>query len=277
MIRYRLRMLFLTGVLGGISLSVLYINPYGGEISLSEALLQLSGSRGDFPMGFAMTEMVSFSLRLLPAYLFELFFGIMLYRHFCTASIYIFSRYPKRVRWYFRECLALGGGALLFQVLLVGAALVTAALRYRLYIDAGGLLLGLYALAIPALWTYGATLAVNLVAVKAGSSAGFGVVAGFQTVCIVLFGLEDTLRRYADMVIEPEGKLLRFNPMASLVMGWHTSGIEVLDRAVYAPYRTMDFNHSLALCLALCLGILLAGAWIIQRHELLKADSETGV
>ena len=53
MIRYRLRMLFLTGVLGGISLSVLYINPYGGEISLSEALLQLSGSRGDFPMGFA--------------------------------------------------------------------------------------------------------------------------------------------------------------------------------------------------------------------------------
>ena len=170
-----------------------------------------------------------------------------------------------------------GGGALLFQVLLVGAALVTAALRYRLYIDAGGLLLGLYALVIPALWTYGATLAVNLVAVKAGSSAGFGVVTGFQTVCIVLFGLEDTLRRYADMVIEPEGKLLRFNPMASLVMGWHTSGIEVLDRAVHAPYRTMDFNHSLALCLALCLGILLAGAWIIQRHELLKADSETGV
>ena len=124
MIRYRLRMLFLTGVLGGISLSVLYINPYGGEISLSEALLQLSGSRGDFPMGFAMTEMVSFSLRLLPAYLFELFFGIMLYRHFCTASIYIFSRYPKRVRWYFRECLALGGGALLFQVLLVRSAAV---------------------------------------------------------------------------------------------------------------------------------------------------------
>lgn len=277
MIRYKLRMLLMIAVLGGISLSVLYINPYGGEITLSEAILQLSGSRGEFAMHFVMTEMVSFSLRLLPAYLFELYFGIMLYRHFCTASIYIFSRYPKRVRWYFGECLALGGNVILFQALLLVSALFTAAFRYRLYIDDGGILLGLYALAIPALWTYAATLAVNLVAVKAGSSTGFGVVAGVQTVCIVLFGLEDTLRRYMGIPFEPEGSLLRFNPMASLVMGWHTSRIEVLDRAVHAPYRTMDFNHSLAFCLALCLVILLAGAGIIQKHELLKSDSETGV
>lgn len=277
MIRHKLSMLCIIAAVGGISLSVLYINPYGGEILLSGALLQLSGSRGDFALHATMTEMVSFAMRLLPMYFFEMYFGIMLYRHFCTASIYVFSRYPKRMRWYLGECLALWGDALLFQVLLLAAALFTAAVRYRLTIDAGGLLLGAYALAIPALWTYAATLAVNLIAVKAGSSAGFGAVAAAQTVCVVLFGLEDALERYGGIALGPEGYLLRCNPMASLVMGWHSSGTEVLDQAVHAPYRTIDFNHSLALCLVLCVVVLAAGAWTVQRHELLKADSETGV
>lgn len=276
MIRHKLSVLFLTAVLGGVFLSVMFINPYEGEIPLSEALLQLSGSRGDFPLNATATEMVSFAMRLLPMYFFEMYFGIMLYRHFCTASIYVFSRYPKRMKWYAAECLVLLGNVFLFQLLLLAAALFTAAIRHRLYIDTGGLLLGLYALAIPALWTYAAALAVNLIAVKAGSSAGFGAVAGIQALLIVLFGLEDTLERYSGVAVWPEGYLLRFDPMASLVMGWHSSGIEVLDQAVHAPYRTMDFNHSLLLCLGLCVLMLAAGAWMINRHELLKTDSEMG-
>ena len=37
-------------------------------------------------------------------------------------------------------------------------------------------------------------------------------------------------------------------------------GTEILDQAVRGPYRIMDFNHSLALCLVLCILVLAAGA-----------------
>ena len=37
--------------------------------------------------------------RFLPLLLFQIFYGTMIYRHFCTASIYYFSRKTKRVPW----------------------------------------------------------------------------------------------------------------------------------------------------------------------------------
>ena len=37
--------------------------------------------------------------------------------------------------------------------------------------------------------------------------------------CAVLFGLEDALERYGGIALGSEGRLLRLNPMASLVMG----------------------------------------------------------
>lgn len=38
--------LILLAVAGGIFLSIMYVNPYNGSITLSELVLQLSGSRG---------------------------------------------------------------------------------------------------------------------------------------------------------------------------------------------------------------------------------------
>ena len=37
--------------------------------------------------------------------MFELYIGVYLYRHFCTASVYVFSRTIHRTRWYIKECL----------------------------------------------------------------------------------------------------------------------------------------------------------------------------
>ena len=62
-------------VLGGIFLSFMYVNPFGESITLSETILQLSGSRGEFPLGTSATELMAFLMRMFPSYIFIMIYG----------------------------------------------------------------------------------------------------------------------------------------------------------------------------------------------------------
>ena len=72
-------------VMGGIMLAIGYVNPYAGIISLSELILQLSGSRGDLALGFSINELLSFVMHMIPDFVFEICFGTIIYQHLCTA------------------------------------------------------------------------------------------------------------------------------------------------------------------------------------------------
>ena len=91
------------GAVLGAWLSVTYICPSDGRITLTQAILQLSGSRGIFALGTSFTELLGFSLRLIPILAFQALAGIRLYRHYCVASVYVFSRIPRRTSWYLRR------------------------------------------------------------------------------------------------------------------------------------------------------------------------------
>ena len=43
----------------------------------------------------------------MPLFLFQIFYGTYIYRHFCSASIYFFSRCCSRTRWFLKEALTL--------------------------------------------------------------------------------------------------------------------------------------------------------------------------
>ena len=118
-------------LLFGVWLSIAYVNPYENTMSLSYLVMQLSGARGNFTMGLNMSELLAFTLRLVPTLVFQACAGISLYRHYCTASVYIFSRIPNRLRWYGREARALAVQALLYQGLILGAVIVTAVIRWE--------------------------------------------------------------------------------------------------------------------------------------------------
>lgn len=274
--KYRPLLLLLLAVLGGIILSLTYIRPYEGHITLAEAVLQLSGSRGEFEMGGHLLGLADFTARLLPVFVFEVCFGVMLYRHFCTASVYVFARCPRRLDWYLREVWALACSVLLFQILLMASALSVAALQYRVTVDAGGVLLAACHLAVYAMWTFAMTLLINLFAVWWGSGAGFAVVMGLQMAFVALLALEETVRAYLGTEVKPKGSLLRWNPAAHLVMGWHSSGIDVLDRAIHSSYETIPMGASLLLCLGISIAVVLFGAVFVTKHDLLISDVEKG-
>ncbi len=273
--KYGYRLLFLTAVVSGVYLSVMYINPYSGTAALSEMTLQLSGSRGSFALGFSYSELAAFVMRMFPAFIFEVYAGIMLYRNFCTASIYIFSRYPHRVKWYIGEACRLGGAVCIFHMILLTATMLTTAGRYELQIDSAGIMLMAYHFFIQSLWVYIMALLVNLFAVYWGSSTAYVVVISAQLVCIVLLNLMDVLVRYF------EGRLfyddiLIWNPIAHLVLGWHGSHVETVNQVLAAPYMRIDLNDSLIMLLLLGMTVTFAGALIIKNHDLLVSDLETG-
>ena len=102
-LKRKLFLIPLLGLLFGAAAALAFVNPYSGAISLSELTLQLSGSRGEFQLGFGVVELVELTLRWVPMFVFEMYLGAELYRFFCTASVYIFSRTPRRLSWYAKE------------------------------------------------------------------------------------------------------------------------------------------------------------------------------
>lgn len=260
MSRYRWQVSLLLGAVSGILLSFLYVNPYGGEISLEELVLQLSGSRGDFALGTHLTEFLDFMIRMLPGYLFELYFGISFYRQFCAASVYVFSRRPERVKWYGGEVLLLLGNAFLFQAVLLGACVLVAACRFQVIDPGSGIrLLGCH-LFLHSLWICTMAVLVNLLALSWGSSTAFGVVIGIQTVCVTLFGIEKMLGRLGVEIL-PQMRLVNLNSMAGLVLGWHVGN-----------------QGQFLLTGGILFGVVTAiGAVVVKRHDLLLSDAESGM
>ena len=250
----------------GVWLSVSYINPYGGATTLSSLVEQFSGARGDFPLGPNMSELLSFTLRLLPFLVFQALAGISFYRHYCTASVYIFSRMPDRLRWYARECALLALETLLYQALVLAAAIGVSAARWTVTDVAHGLPVLLCHLLIWSLWTFAFTLGVNLLAIFVGSSTAFAALAAVQMVCIsaliVLNRLEDN-PALAQLV-------KRVNPITCLILSWQTSRFALLGGGgIY-------LEDSLALVLILAAVVAVLGGYLVARHDLLVSHSDGG-
>lgn len=261
-----IKLILLIGILGGTFHAFAYINPYSGAIQLSELVLQLSGSRGEFPLGNSLTELLDFSMRMLPGYIFSAFVGTKLYRHFCTASVYVFSRYPHRLTWYSKEVMDVFVSVALFQAIQIGAAIATTIGRYQIIFDGAGIGLLVYHFAIHSLWLFLATLLINLLAIYIGSDSAYLSVIGGQVVLITLL----------IFVEEDASPFIRAaNPISHLVIGWHGSENMLYSEVLRTAYQHLNLNSSLLYMIFISVLIMLIGGAIIKKHDLLISNSET--
>lgn len=267
---------FFIGVLSGIVLSYTYINPFFGRITLSDVILQLSGSRGEFPLGTSMQELMGFALRLAPNYIFVVVFGIIIYRHFCTASVYVFSRHSNRKRWYIKEISLLGLYSILFQVVVTVVAVIMAILRYDVVINKAGMTLFLIHIVSYSLWFFCLSLFMNVIALMLGSNTAFICVATFQMLCITALGLLQTVKKLEENK-EFVYWVITLNPITRIILGWHKSTNESLASALFSKYDVLYFCDSLVVLIFLCCFIIVWGGFVISKHDLLAADIELGV
>ena len=260
-------------VVCGVLLSLSRINPYGGRIALQDLVLQLSGSRGEFVMGLYYGAMVDFGFLMLPFFLYKFYGGIQLYRQFCVASVYVFSRTTNRVKWYFTELWGMCKGLLILQVFLQGTTLLVAALRWDVvWTGEGWLLLGVHVLLFT-LWTLTMALGVNLLALIWGSSTGFLAVFALQAGMLAALCTGAKLES-ADPAL---ARLLVLDPVSRLVLGWQSGGVFGLEGVLPAEYgHVLTLSSSLVLLVLMTAAVVILGLVVIQKKDILVCNLETG-
>lgn len=257
----------------GVLLSLSRINPYGGRIALQDLVLQLSGSRGDFVMGLYYGAMVDFGFLMLPFFLYQFYGGIQLYRQFCVASVYVFSRTTNRVKWYFTELWGMCRGLLILQVVLQGTILLVAALRWDVvWTGEGWILLGIHVLLFT-LWTFTMALGVNLLALIWGSSTGFLAVFTLQAGMLAALCTGAKLESAAPTL----ARLLALDPVSRLVLGWQSGGVFGLEGVLPAEYgHVLTLSGSLVLVALMTAAVVILGLVVIQKKDILVSNLETG-
>lgn len=264
--------IFLSGIILGVWISFTYVNPFSGSIPLTQLVLQMSGARGEYPLGTSLFELLGFTLRMVPLFVFQSFAGIKFYRHYCVASVYVFSRLPNRITWYMKQVGSIAIMAIVYELVCMTSTVVTAVMRYDVILDKYGIQLFLFHFLVYAFWLIVTTLAVNLIAVFCGSSTAFVWVAGSQTILVTLFYI---LKKFSGHPLI-QSIIVRTNPISCLVFSWHTSRYEELTTILSSPYQGIYLSHTIVILLVLCIITIMAGAIIVWRHDLIVSDLEAG-
>ena len=163
-------------------------------------------------------NMLQLCMQMFPVIVFEIMFGVYLYRHFCTACVYYFSRQDNRVRWFKKECGKLLGYAFSYYIFCALFNIVVGMAMYHIPISGYHAEAIFYMVALPSLYTFIFTLWINVLSVVLGGQNAFTLMAGVQyllTFAILLSERDLTLRHMGTWK-------LYLNPIANMVLEWHS-------------------------------------------------------
>lgn len=262
------------GILWGIVQNFVFFYK-GEEVSLSRVIWQLN-----FPgMSFSVLQLVDMVLGMFPFFVFQILYGTFLYRRFCTASVFYFSRCTNRVRWFLKETLGLYLVSVVYFAVIVVTRVGLQLCNSSVVVDRMSVVLTVYSVAASSLWGYLTAVIMNLVAIKKGSSTGFIAVAGGQIALIMIlslwdrngfFSMEDTVH------LARNSFLLKCNPAAHLVLDWHSTFLDPENELLNRLNIAFDLSETIAVFLVLTGAVMAVGCFIIKRHELLTNNVETG-
>lgn len=209
---------------------------------------------------------------MIPDYMFELYIGIELYRHFCTASVYVFSRTPNRSRWYIREVIEVAVAVFGYQIIKMFAAMSVTFLHYKIEPDHFGFFLLVFHIIVYSLWVFTVSLLINLISIKYGSNNAFIWIVGIQIFMTALLELVQIFESNLTLT----KIFLNVNPIAHLVVGWHTGTIKELKNSLEVAYITLDFKVTLVTMLAISIFSVIVGMHLVSQHEflILNANEE---
>lgn len=246
----------------------------GQELSLFAVVNKLSFS--EFIINTSYVQM--FLIWYFPLILFQILWGTYIYKHFCTASVYYFSRLQKRCGWYLAEAGKLYLLTFLYLTVLVISTCAAASIRDRFVIGAVDLVFLLYYLVYQSLWLFTMTLLINLISIKTGSSNGFLAVAGTQFAFVAYFVALENVLNFREPIVPLEMRvlLIKLNPLSHLILKWHSSDIEELEQYINSFQIEFPMWQSLVGMQVFSLVVLTAGIRVIKKQEFIIINRETG-
>lgn len=209
--------------------------------------------------------------------LFQVLFGTFIYRHFCSASVYYFSRCERRVRWFLKEAVSLYPFAILHLLIMVFSGTFVIGLTSSVRFDAGSFWLLGYYLAIHSLWLFLTTMLINIVAIKMRSGGAFVIASGIQIFLASIYAYWGENRKFDEIPLSNRyANLLKANPLSHLVLNWHSSGIKSLNGTINIFEMEFEFIESIALYLFLSVLLIAIGCVVVKRQEFIVINIETG-
>ncbi len=212
----------------------------------------------------------------IPLLLFQIIYGTYIYRHFCCASIYFFSRCCNRTVWFLKEMLVLYLFAVVYLFVLIFSGFMAANLFTPVKIGQVSILLLGYYLLIHSLFLLFTTLLINILAILFTSNVSFMIVEGISLFGVAAFCLMGNYFVTQDEFLPQYTWMLKLNPIAHLIFSVHGSSIERLNCLINVNGISFDLNLSVFVYLAGIVIVMISGCFIVNYHDFLNVNQEIG-
>lgn len=246
----------------------MFINSSAAQDSgnLLEYMIEIAGlANPQFTSGY----LVLLVMGMIPLFVGEIIFGLHLYSHFCTASVYFFSRQDNRVEWYVKETVCLMGKICIYLLTYLITVFAAGWMVYRDIFPVEGIRILGYILIYFTLYTFIFSILLNAFSVILGSHLAFPILYVIQLILVLSFMLFES-------EVPQNGVglwILKYNPISNIIVSWHSSERlfpELLNRL---PIK-FGLNSSAVYLAALALGASVIGGIIICTQDIALDNKE---
>lgn len=206
---------------------------------------------------------------MFPIFVFEIIFGIYIYRRYCTASVYYFSRQNNRKIWFIRETIKL----FIYLVGYFGGYLTLSYLFGTIFclgkLSLDGLSVLINIMILFSLYTFLFTLLLNICSIVMGSQNAYLLLFGVQMVLamsMIIFRNNNVLEKYV--------WLLKLNPVANIILSWHSSGFKEVSIITENMGIDFTFSYSVVYFIILLLIVLIMGTLVVNNSDIALDNKE---
>lgn len=241
-------------------------------IPLSEILLIPTYIDIDYYMQYIPNIMFGY----IPLLLFQVFYGTYIYRHFCCASVYYFSRCCNRIVWFLKECIQLYCFAFAYLLIFIISGVMVTNLFLKVMVDEGSLYIFAYYMLIYSFFLWFTTMAVNIVGILFTSNVGFVVVEGFVFFGAAVYTISGEYLMSINALVTDYQWMIKWNLFSHLVFGIHNSRIEELNQFINQKGISFDLNESLLVFIILSIVTMIVGCVVVYYHDFINMEQEKG-
>ena len=239
------------------------------NIKMSEILLANTMSGVEFYPQYIST----FSFEYIPIFVFQILFATNIYKHFCSASIYFFSRNANRIKWYLKEVTNIYLNSIIFLTVICISEILFIYMFTTIKIDDGAVIIAIYYIAIYSIYLLSTTLAINIVSILFGSNIGFAIVHGIVLLSVSIFFI---LGNYVkdNFITEKVKFLIKGNLIANLIFPFHSSKINSINNLINIKSIDFDLNYSILYYLIICIVVIVFGGYVVEKYEFIINNKE---
>lgn len=238
-------------------------------VSLSKIILSNAFNGVDFyPQYISM-----FTLSYIPLFVFQVVFATYIYKHFCSASIYFFSRNANRINWFLGEVAKIYVYAVIYLIAVCVAEIIVVSIFSIITVDSNAIIMSLYYVSIYSLYLLVTTLAINVFSIIFSSNIGFITV---QSIILLSISTFFFLGNYIkdDIITEKIALFIKSNLIANLIFSIHSSKFDEINNLINIKGINFDLNYSIIYCLILCTVVIVFGCCVVEKHEFITNSKE---